>query len=54
MTSPSTTTRACICGCGADHDLIGHDQRAVQARVMRFGSARAFIEWFDQATDEVA
>lgn len=42
----------CLCGCGevVRVDFApGHDQRAIHARVGKFGSVAKFIQWFDDA-----
>ena len=44
-------TRMCHCGCGEPVPtgwfLIGHDQKALHARVAKIGTVREFIDWFD-------
>lgn len=44
-------TRVCHCGCGepvaTGWFLIGHDQKALHARVAKVGTVREFIDWFD-------
>lgn len=41
----------CHCGCGepvaTGWFLIGHDQKALHARVAKVGTVREFIDWFD-------
>ncbi len=43
--------RLCQCGCGESVStgwfLIGHDQKALHARVAKIGTVREFIDWFD-------
>ncbi|MER6017741.1 hypothetical protein [Streptomyces anulatus] len=43
--------RACYCGCGesvaSGWFVIGHDQRALHARISKIGTVREFIDWFD-------
>ncbi|MCX5303068.1 hypothetical protein OG304_06325 [Streptomyces sp. NBC_00160] len=44
-------SRLCGCGCGeqvaSGWFLIGHDQKALHARVSKIGTVREFIDWFD-------
>jgi hypothetical protein len=50
--------RMCHCGCGetvaTGWFVIGHDQRALHARVAKIGTVREFIDWFDATYVEPA
>ncbi|PCG82961.1 hypothetical protein CIB93_27265 [Streptomyces sp. WZ.A104] len=43
--------RTCYCGCGepvaGGWFVIGHDQKALHARISKIGTVREFIDWFD-------